>query len=384
MRVTFPQWSPPGKATDPEKLSVWFTFSPAYQAWLPRLLGTALRPGDPAAVLDAATGKVGWMAVNAYEKAQVGHYYLLKKEYAEAWHWYEQAERELEPEQTRPAADLTRYLRGLGSPRDFSFFEFYCLRKLGRADEAAARLEKFLRTFLTESPDGQQDPLLGVVVDGVSGRQLLQDLADPARLSGCLLRDLYMAEVFLSVDAAADGEAFFRAGLAAADTDPVRLSKAVVLGQLLLLQKKYPDYAELATDVIAPLALKLHVPEPKDGKPVDLRTNLQELALVCAALPGLAPLSAPEFHALLPEEEDRSLFTRWGALRGRAADAPSRQAVDHVLYASAKRLGLEKEQKEIAARITVDGGAVDADWRVEVSRILADIRIGLGRRSPGP
>jgi hypothetical protein len=144
------------------------------------------------------------------------------------------------------------------------------------------------------------------------------------------------------------------------------------------------NHAELATDVVAPLALKLHVPEPagKQTGPVDLRVTLQELALACAVAPGLAPLFAAEFQALLPEEQCRSLFTRWGALRGRAADAPSRQAVDHALYAAAVRLGLEKEQNDIAARITADGGTIDADWWAEVSRTLATIRGDLGRRSP--
>src|SRR5262249_34957604 len=90
MRVTFPHWSP-----TEDKLSVWFTFSPKYEMWSSPSSGiVAPTPppapasqappqsarrrwwmwGDPAAVLDVRTGEVSWLAVNASEKAQVGHY----------------------------------------------------------------------------------------------------------------------------------------------------------------------------------------------------------------------------------------------------------------------------------------------------------------------
>src|SRR5207237_4219873 len=100
MRVTFPHWSP-----DEEKLSVWFTFSPTYRSYLSvvvdalsrGVLHPSLRRGDPAAVFDVKTGKIGWMTVSPQEKVQVGHYHLLKRDYAEAWRWYEEAVREMPP-----------------------------------------------------------------------------------------------------------------------------------------------------------------------------------------------------------------------------------------------------------------------------------------------
>src|SRR5262249_52313473 len=105
MRVTFPHWSP-----DEEKLSVWFTFSPTYRSlpsaalssWLGGLLNVSLRRGDPAAVFDVKTGKISWMTVNPNGKVQVGHYHLLKRDYAAAWRWYAEAEREM-PKPKQPA-----------------------------------------------------------------------------------------------------------------------------------------------------------------------------------------------------------------------------------------------------------------------------------------
>src|SRR6185369_7515919 len=119
VRVTFPHWSP----TD-SKLSFWGTFTPSHRSWLGAALGSALRPGDPAAVIDLSTGKLTWMPISPGEKAQVGHYHLLKRDYAEAWRWYEQAR------------------KGDADGEDFSFFESYCLTKRGRHAEAKGKLEQ--------------------------------------------------------------------------------------------------------------------------------------------------------------------------------------------------------------------------------------------------
>src|SRR5439155_26004375 len=79
MRVTFPVWSP-----TENRLSLWITFVPRYHSLLSILLRWGLWPGDPAATLDLSTGDVAWLAVTPVEELQVGHYYLLKKDYARA------------------------------------------------------------------------------------------------------------------------------------------------------------------------------------------------------------------------------------------------------------------------------------------------------------
>ena len=140
MRVTFPQWSP-----QEDKLSLWVTFMPAYRSVVSHLLGWGLRPGDPAAVLDLNTKHLGWLPINAQERVQVGHYYLLKKNYARAWIWYQQADRQLSPPAPAAVHDIGDIVQALQGPRDANFFEYHCLTKLGRPEEARAKLDLFRR-----------------------------------------------------------------------------------------------------------------------------------------------------------------------------------------------------------------------------------------------
>src|SRR5262249_49281556 len=105
MRMTFPQWSP-----REDKLSLWVTFSPAFRSLVSMLLNWGLRPGDPAAIFDGKAGELHWMAVNAHEKIQIGHYHLFKRNYAQAWQWYAEAERELPPPKPQTAREVVDLL----------------------------------------------------------------------------------------------------------------------------------------------------------------------------------------------------------------------------------------------------------------------------------
>ncbi len=79
LRFTFPQWSPAR-----ESISVWGTFTPSHQSWVDAVLGHGLtmRTGDPAAVIDVATGNVRWLAIKGDEQAQIGHYLQEKHDFA--------------------------------------------------------------------------------------------------------------------------------------------------------------------------------------------------------------------------------------------------------------------------------------------------------------
>src|SRR5262249_4989193 len=136
LRVTFPHWSP---SANDEVLSLWCTFSPSHRSVISRLLGGGLRLGDPAALLDARTGKLSWMAISPVEEAQIGHYHMLKREYAQAWQRYERAE----ANRPNPAAGAAAAQDGaalnpmdwvsrLLEPRGITVFQYYCLSKLGR------------------------------------------------------------------------------------------------------------------------------------------------------------------------------------------------------------------------------------------------------------
>jgi hypothetical protein len=343
MRVTFPQWSP-----HEDKLSLWVTFMPAYRSLVSQLLGWGLRPGDPAAVFDVKTGQLGWLPVNAQEKVQVGHYYLLKRDYAQAWRWYEEAERELPPPAPVAVRDFLDYLRAIPGPRDFSIFQYHCLTKLGRTEEARGKLEHFRRHFLPRFVEPANSPAgAGGVQDGKSTLQHLQELLVPSTLLGSLLQDLYVAEVFLSLDAIADGEAFFRTALGQGDTDAARLGRAIVLGQILLLERKYGEYANLATETIGPLLTRVLKPVPADGRRDLLdTTSLTRLAAGFALL----PLGVSEFLSRLPDKQLQSLRPRWEKQQASANDE-SRAFHDLVLRGLYQAIGQEKERQEAAARL---------------------------------
>jgi hypothetical protein len=240
-------------------------------------------------------------------------------------------------------------LRALQGPRDFRFFQYYCLTKLGRAEEARAKLDQFRRLFIpkfVEPKDGQAAPA-AAAVNGKTLERHLEDMLDPSTFVGALLQDLYVAEVFLSLDAAQDGEGFFRTTLGKADTDAVRLSRAIVLGQILLLQKKHGDYGDLATETIAPLWTKLLKPAPPGGRGDFLDTTfLTEFVGQLA----LAPLAASEFLSRLPDKQVKELRLRWEKLQAKANDS-SGPLIDFVLHGLYNALGQEKERKAVAARL---------------------------------
>lgn len=385
MRVTFPHWSP-----KEDRLSLWATFSPTYRSLPSRLLRAlrlGVRRGDPAAVFDTSTGRLGWMPVDGHEKAQVGHYYLLKRDYAEAWRWYERAGK------GRPAADAEpppldlADLEATLNPRDPSFFEYYCLTKLGRHAEAEERLARFRKTYLRLS-DKDVGPLLDTKVGEHSLGWWLRDLLGPEQLPGALLRDLYMAEVFLSVDAAEDGERFFRRELNAAPSDAVRLSRALVLAQFLLLEKKHAAYADLAAGTIAPLLFRAQqrIDAAKQASEATPQA-LADLGTVFAGGLALLPLAAPEFLAGLPDERVRALLARWQALAPQARDEVSRLEIDLVLLAIYRRLGLEMEWRAVAERLE-KGRAFEKNvpGSRNVSELIEQLRKGLprlGTEGPG-
>ena len=147
---------------------------------------------------------------------------------------YEQAEREA----PRSTVTSTTALLGFTRPDDFSFFQYICLSKLGRKEEALAKLARFRQGFRRrEDGGGMWDGLLG-------------DALKPDSFLVLLLRDLYMAEVFFSLDAARDAEAFFHAALKEAGTKPARLAASMVLSQVVLLQGQWHTYANIAIETV--------------------------------------------------------------------------------------------------------------------------------------
>jgi WD40 repeat protein len=366
LRVTFPHWSPSAKD---EALSLWCTFTPSHQSVLARFLGGGLRSGDPAAVFDARTGKLSWLAVSPLEEVQIGHYNQIKREYAEAWRRYESAlaagfDSGSGPESEPKSA--SEWLDRLFSPRGIAVFQFHCLTKLDRKDEARAKLASFRKTYPPQQPSG-------LAADGkttAGGAQFpldqpwFRDVMRPGGLCVRLLQDFYLAQVLLSLDASGDARDYFRSVVASGstETDTARTSAAVVLSQVLLLERKHDEYAELSTRTLAPLLLKLHHSLRARPSPdtLDLARDLPDI--VCGL--ALLPLTSRTFLAEFPRAGLSSLAVQWEAVRGQAGDDFSRLVVDLVLEASYGQLGQQPKRLEAVERIKqnsrlrgINGGA---------------------------
>jgi hypothetical protein len=368
LQVTFPHWS----HKEP-KLSMWATFRPPYRSWLSHLLelngdtqdplrGLTLRPGDPALVLDPTTGERSWKAINAHEQTQIGHYHLLHREYAEAWQWYEQAAAgAADAEDHSPQQFVQRFVQG----HDALFFHAYCLDKLGRDKDAQTIRRHFDATFLPDLPAAPKAPAPGQLA--AFGAADLQ----PTKEQLLHWRDLYCAEVFLSLDAVEDGERFFRDALKAADADADRLSKALILTQFLLLRNKHEEYANLATDTVLPLLLRTWKPRPQTGAPQ------QQANLVLAYSDGLSlvPLFAPAFLAQLSDRQVRELVPRWEKLRPTAEDDLKRLGIDLFLEAAARRLGQHEAQQAAGQRIAYNPARNDILGDKGVSGLIEGVRM---------
>lgn len=334
MRVTFPNWSP----TEP-KLTIWATFSPPYQSWLGQFLQTSLPWGDPAAILDTQTGELSWMAVNAREKAQVGHYHLLNQDYDGAWRWYTEARESPALEPLPNPENIFAWLQNVSAQahRDIHFFEWYCLTKLNREDEAQAKLEEFERSFLPPlPPEPTQEELKAWYPE-----------LQPGKFVSEMLRDLYCAEVFLSLDAASDGEAFFRDGLETATTDEAKLSKGLLLEQMLLFQGKHAEYVRIVTEVTLPIRLQLW--QAPAGTEIEDLQPTRVLPVVEAV--ARLPVFSARFLAELPQDEVTALVERCAELRPQTPDSLAQAEIDLILHAGYQRLGRDRDREQAATRL---------------------------------
>ena len=306
-------------------LSLWCTFSPSHRSVLSRFLGGGLRSGDPAALLDARTGTLAWMAVSPLEETQIGHYHQIKHAYDEAWRRYERAlaaTPNASPSPEPEPKSVTEWAGRLFSPRGIAVFQFHCLTKLGRQNEARATLESFRKTYPPQLPSaGQRNAeKTANAIEFPFDQPWFRDLVQPGGLCARLLQDLYIAEVLLSLDASEDASDYFRSITAAspAETDTARLSAAIVLSQVLLLEGKHDEYAELCTETLAPMLVKRHrsLPAPSSSNAFDATRHVPDIVGGLALL----PLTSKTFLSGLSNPGLKSLAARWEALRSEASD----------------------------------------------------------------
>jgi Tol biopolymer transport system component len=357
LRFTFPHWSPKR-----DQLSVWGTFSPSHRSlasdmWLG---GLGLRRGDPAAVVDTSTGAIRWLAINGDELAQIGHFFLLKHDDAQAREWYRKADKQLPKLEPLRPADLLHGLSGAAARRrTFEIFYWYCLTKLNEPNEAATRLAAFDSAHRIEWP-----PIAdrSAAASRPAEKRSAPATSDPALASSSgparremetlvsISKALSIAQIFLSVGDADGAQAYFNRRLESAD-DPDRLGDLMALSQLCLLRKDDRDYVALVTDRLAPLLAET-LQDPPDAKhTVDNDPAVAGFTVPLLAAHVAGPLFCDGFLKELPTEFVSQLVPKWEALRGRCHSQFSTLCVDLFLRAAAVRLGHEKERVAADARI---------------------------------
>jgi hypothetical protein len=364
MRVTFPVWSP-----DQARLSLWLTFMPRYRSLFSYFFRWGLLPGDPAAHLDLTTGQVSWMAVSPQEELQIGHYFLMKKDYAQAWNWYEKANGKLP--RREPPKDLAEFVRTLGAPERSQLFEYHCLMQLGRFEEASAKRDDFERNFFPAAPaDGAQSgapPTLDAV--------LLQFGPD-AEFIKRLLHDLYIAEAFLSIDAPDAGVTFINDENSRGElSDLEQLSANLALSQLLLAAGRRDDYLKLCSESIFPRirvaweASAFNRAGPGVAQGVDFVKD-------SAGILSLLPLAYPGFLAGVSDVVLVATRTFWEAERPNVtADDPA-FALDLFLRAACIRTGDDGRAVEIEARIFANPAAKAVLGDKSIPGYLQELRSG--------
>jgi Tol biopolymer transport system component len=349
LRLTFPQWSP-----GHETISVWGTFTPSYESWANQAVGRGLgvRAGDPAAVIDVASGNVRWLAINGDEQAQIGHYLQLKRDFAGALEWYRRAEKTLPKLEPLNSAEFGQGVAGhVARRRTFEFLLWHCLAKLGKDQEAAPHLAAFEQAYHLQWPsDSKSAPAASS--KPAANTPATPTAAPPAplppearRQAECLasvLRALTEAQVLLSVDDAAAATDFFNHKLEAAHkletasgknaVDPtIRLGDLLALTQLDLLSRNFGRYLQHATNDLGPLVVTTledrGPPSSADtGDPV-------RFALADGVGRGLSPLFVPRTPLLrdVPADQVAQAAARWRSLRSQCHSQSARLLVDLIL-----------------------------------------------------
>jgi hypothetical protein len=253
MRLTFPQWSPTG-----DTISVWGTFTPSHRSWADDVLshGLAMRAGDPAAVIDAKTGFVRWLAINGDELAQIGHALQLKGDYVGAREKYREAEQTLSKlEPFRPSELLQGASGNVARRRTFELFYWHCLTKLGEDRKAAERLKAFEEAYRIHWPATGKGPV-------TTAEEIDRDLSSPlARQQteqlASVIRALAEAQVLLSVNDLDRAIEFFKHKVGSvrakrSEASAERLGDLCALSQLYTLAGRAREFQVLATNDLGP------------------------------------------------------------------------------------------------------------------------------------
>ena len=289
VRATFPHWS-----RNDKRLSIWLMVEPPYHFPAFDLMG--MRPGDPAALIDPESGQIDYLPVNGTEHAQIGHIELRAGRIESALKRFDEA-----------AAALPA-----DGKADWMFFRAIAFQKAGRAQESEEAMRRFelpgsqAKKVDETKPAGdkkQVEDKKPAPGDEKNGEKKLEPAMAAAVMPDLILaRHRFAAEAYLSLDMASEAIDYFRREIAAAKSEPDRLSAAVVLAQLYLLTDRRQEYADLIATSLLPIAEKVVT---KAGPNRDALASAVSLALL--------PLAVGEFTEGLRAESLRPVCAKASA-----------------------------------------------------------------------
>ncbi|MBS0266797.1 MAG: hypothetical protein JSS02_33020, partial [Planctomycetes bacterium] len=171
------------------------------------------------------------------------------------------------------------------------------------------------------------------------------------------LHDLYVAEVFLSLDAPEAGLQYLQEQIARpAQTTVEQLSAELALSQVLLVAGRRDEYVRLCSQRIFP-AVRLAWNPANGANPAAAAGTIgggENLVLQMAGQLALLPLAYPEFLAGVSEEVLLETQMFWQTERPRVTESIPGLGLDLFLRAAAVKAGNQALVQEIESRLAAN------------------------------
>lgn len=236
-----------------------------------------------------------------------------------------------------PPINWQEFAQRLGAPENSQLFEFLCLVRLGRDSDATEKWREFEENFY---------PVIKPE-DKSSAIDFANLLGSQSPLGKPFLRDLVIAEAFLSVDGFKDALEHFSNRQMETLSDAEALSRFLTLGQLMLIARDNSGYLKHSTDVVAPLAMKVL---QADLLMAPTRDSTLQLAIGMS----LAPLFRADFFEQFPREIAQETIEKWSELSPDQNSGLPAVAINLVIRAAANRLENAETRKLAEERLAVN------------------------------
>ena len=217
---------------------------------------------------------------------------------------------------------------------------------LGRTTEARTRWKEFHENFLPVAPTEIGPPS----AERTASQIIVEQISDPDGVWSALIRDLYVAEAFLSLDDTAGAIQHFRTAASSNSTDVHRWSHAVTLSQLLLIADRHAEYLDQVSQHLLPLSMKIRA-DPDSPPSWDWMTtpNSDSVILFSSAM-TLLPACSPEFLKQVEDDLVTKLALDCQTLRT-PRDHTANLAIDLILQACHAAQANEAGQQAASARV---------------------------------